>query len=66
MLDKLLDLTVSVQQRTGIEKCNAFNRLFSSTFETYFNFNLFWLLGGPPIVHQGTSLSAVSVSVTSD
>jgi len=33
-------------------------------FETYFNFDLFWIPIGPPIVLQGNSLRAVSVFVT--
>ena len=37
---KLLDFTVRIQQRMELEKCNVFNRLFCSTFETYINFNV--------------------------
>ena len=65
ILYKLLDFTVSIPQKMELEKCNVFNRLFCSTFETYFNFNLFWLLTGPPNVFQGNSLRAVSVTITS-
>ena len=65
MLYKLLgSVTVSIQQRMGIKICNVFKGLFCSTFKTCFNFNLFWLLIGPPIVLQGNSLSTVSVSIT--
>ena len=66
MLWKPLDFTVSIQHRMGTEKCNLRFLLhcFAQLLKPISTLNLFWLLVEPPIVLQGNSLSAVSLSIT--